>query len=89
MVLTIPGGRGLFNVLQDALRTKGEQGTKIRLSSVVHLVLADFRWLATDLTRQPTRIAEIIPNERPDTIGAQDSTAMGMVGVHFVPQQDG
>jgi hypothetical protein len=27
MVLAIPGGRGLFSILQDALRTKGEQGT--------------------------------------------------------------
>jgi hypothetical protein len=42
MVLAIPGGRGLFRVIQDALRTKGEQGNRIRLSSAVHLVLADF-----------------------------------------------
>jgi hypothetical protein len=89
MVLAIPGGRGLFIVLQDALCTKGEKGTRIRLSSAVHLVLADFRWLATDLTRWPTRIAEIIPKESPDTSCAQDAAAIGMGGVHFVPQQDG
>jgi hypothetical protein len=55
----------------------------------VHQVLQDFRWLAEDLTRRPKRIAEIIPKTKPDTLGAQDASAMGMGGVQFVPQQDG
>jgi hypothetical protein len=57
MVLAILGGRGMFNILQDELRTKVEQGTRLRLPSAFHLVLADFRWRDTDLTRRPTRIA--------------------------------
>jgi hypothetical protein len=89
MVLGIPGGKGLFSVLQEALRTKCDQGSRVKFSSAVHQILADFRWLAQDLTRRPTRIAEIIPKTKPDTLGAQDAAATGMGGVHFVPQLDG
>jgi hypothetical protein len=89
MVLGIPGGRGLFSVLQEALRTKCDHGSRITLSSAVHHILADFRWLAQDLTRRPTRISEIILKTKPDTLGAQDAAATGMSGVHFVPRLDG
>jgi hypothetical protein len=89
MVLGIPGGKGLFIVLQESLRTKCDQGSRVKLSSAVHPILADVRWLVTDLTRRPTRIAEIIPKDKPDTLGAQDAAATGMGGVHFVPQLDG
>jgi hypothetical protein len=89
MVLAISGGGVLFSVLQKALRAKCDQGTRARLSSAMHLVLAYFQWIATDLTRRPTRIAEIIPKEKPGTLGAQDAATMGMDGVHFVPQLDG
>jgi hypothetical protein len=61
MVLAIPGGRGLFSVLQEALKKRCDNGTRVRLTPVVHSVLQDFRWLATDLGRRPTRIAELIP----------------------------
>jgi hypothetical protein len=89
MVLGIPGGKGLFSVFQEALRTKCDQGSRVKLSSAVHHILADFRWLAADLTRRPTRITEIIPKDKPDTLGAQDAAATGMGGVHSVPQLDG
>jgi hypothetical protein len=69
MILAIPGGRGLFSILQDALRTKGKQGTQISFSSAVHLLLADVRWLVTEQTHRPTRIVEITPKKRPDTLG--------------------
>jgi hypothetical protein len=89
MVLGIPCEKGLFSVLQEALRTKCDHCSRVRLSSVVHRILADFRWLAQDLTRRPTRIAEIIPKTKPDTLGAQDAASTGMGGVHVVPQLDG
>jgi hypothetical protein len=89
MVLAIPGGKGLFSVLQEAPRSKCAQGTRVKLSSVVYLVLADFRWLAEDLIRRPKHIAEITPKEKPDTLGAQDDAVMGMGGVHFDPQLNG
>jgi hypothetical protein len=89
MVLGITGGKGLFSVLQEALRTKCDHGSRVRISSAVHRILADFCWLAQDLTRRPTRIAEIIPKTKPDTLGDKDAAATGMGGVHFVPQLDG
>jgi hypothetical protein len=89
MVLTIPGGRGLFSVLQQVLKAKCDQGTRICLSREVHHVLADFRWLDVDLTARPKRMDEVIPKATPDTLGAQDAAAFGMGDVHFVPQMDG
>jgi hypothetical protein len=79
VVLAIPGGKGLFGVLREALRAKCDQGTRVWLSSSVHLVLLDFRWLAADLTRRPKRIAEIIPKENPDNLGAQDADSFRLV----------
>jgi hypothetical protein len=55
----------------------------------VHLILAYFRCLAADLTRRPTRLSEIIPKDKPTTLGAQDAATTGMGGVHFVPQLNG
>jgi hypothetical protein len=40
MVLAIPGGKGLFSVLQDALRAKCNQSTRVQLSNAVQLVLS-------------------------------------------------
>jgi hypothetical protein len=89
MVLAIPGGKGLFSVLQEVLRSKCDHGERVHISREVHHVLADFRWLALDLTARPKRIAEVIPKATPDTLGAQDAAEFGMGGVHFVPQMDG
>jgi hypothetical protein len=89
MVLGIPGGKGLFSVFQEALRTKCHQGSRVKLSSAVNQIVVDFRWLAQDLNRRPTRIAEIHPKTKPDTLGAQDAAETGMGDVHFVPQIDG
>jgi hypothetical protein len=49
MVLAIPGGRGLFSVLQEVLKIRCDKGTRVRLIPIVHSVLQDFRWLATDM----------------------------------------
>jgi hypothetical protein len=89
MVLAIPGGKCIFSVLQYVLRSKCDQGTRVRLTQPVHRVLQDFRWLADDLTLRPKLIAEIIPNTNPYTLGSQNASAMGMGGVHFVPQHYG
>jgi hypothetical protein len=68
MVLTIPGGKVLFSILQDALYQKCDEGLKVRLSVKVHEILHDFRWLASNLTRRPTRIAELVPSKTPGTL---------------------
>jgi hypothetical protein len=43
MVISIPGGRGLFSLLQQALKHRREQGSRVRLSSGVHAFFADIR----------------------------------------------
>jgi hypothetical protein len=89
MVLAIPGGPGLFSVLQESLKKRRDNGTGVRLTPVVHSILQDFRWLATDMGRRPTRIAELIPARLPATLGAQDASGIGLGGVHFVPLPNG
>jgi hypothetical protein len=89
MVLAIPGGKGLFSILQEVLRNKCDHGTRVHISQPVHRVFQDFIWLAEDITRRPKRTAEITPKAKPDTLGAQDTSAMGMGGIHFVRNKDG
>jgi hypothetical protein len=91
MVLAIPGGCGLFSVLQEVLKRGCDKGTRVRLTPIVHSVLQDFRWLATDINHRPTRIAELIPARNPATLGGQDASGlgMGMGGVHCVPLPNG
>jgi hypothetical protein len=72
-------------MLQEVLRVRYDQGKHVRLSCEVHQVLAELRWLVSDLTQRPMRIAGIIPKEHPDTLGSQDYITMDMGGVHFVP----
>jgi hypothetical protein len=89
MVLTVPGARGLFSVLQLEMKVRLEEGTRLRLTDQVHAVLRDFRALATELQSRPTCISELVPSMTPATMGAQDATGKGMGGVHFVPMPDG
>jgi hypothetical protein len=89
MVLAFPGGRGLFSVLQQVLKVRTENGTRLCLYIVVHTILKDFRLMATDLKDRTTRIVELLPSSFPETIGAQDAAGPGMGGVHFTPMPDG
>jgi hypothetical protein len=81
MAIAIPGSRGLFSLLQEALCHQSEG--RIRLSRAVHDTLDDFRWLATDLASRPTRMHEIVPQPHPELVGAQDAARSGMGGVWF------
>jgi hypothetical protein len=89
MVLAVAGGRGLFSVLQEVLKHQCDNGRRLRLTSAVHGVLQEFRWLKTDLSRRPTWIAELIPALIPSPLGAQDAAGLGMGGVHFIPISSG
>jgi hypothetical protein len=89
MVLAIPGGRGLFSVLQEAPKKRFDNGTRVRLTPIVHSMLQDFHWLAKDMVRRPTRISELIPARIPATVGAQDTSEVGMGWFHFVPLPNG
>jgi hypothetical protein len=66
-----------------------DQGTRVRITPLVHSVLQDFHWLAKDMGRRPTRIAELIPARHPATLGAQNASGLGMGGVHFVTLPNG
>ena len=88
MVTAIPGGQGLFSTLQEAFRHP-EKGGRLRLRKHVHDFLQDFRWLASDISNRPTRIAETIPLVIPDAIGANHAAGAGMGGVLFVPTAQG
>lgn len=88
MAVAIPGARGLFSSLQEAFRRVDATKKRLRLTAMAHDFLDDFRWLAKDLGKRPTRIAEVIPSE-PVTRGACDASSEGMGGVHFVPLLNG
>jgi hypothetical protein len=86
MSLGIPGARGLFSTLQQALRVP--EARHIRLTASVHDFLDNFRHLTQTLLQRPTRISEVMP-QQPGAIGACDAAASGMGGVHLVPTHDG
>ena len=83
MTAALPGARGLFSVLQDALR-KGDRH-RVRLSRGVFDSLADFRAIADSLRDRPTRFREVVPVGTPAAYGACDACQRGMGGVWFAP----
>ena len=80
MVLAIPGGRGLFSVLQTGFRHSDKH--RIQLDAGIRAQLDDFEALATDLGSRPTRLAEIVPDAF-GAIGPVDASGQGMGGAWF------
>ena len=76
MAAALPGARGLFSTLQDALRTG--DGHRIRITRCVLDSLADFRAIADSLRDRPTRMLELIPKGEPIAYGACDACQRGM-----------
>jgi hypothetical protein len=89
MALSVPGSRGLFCSLQEALRHKANDGARVRLGRHVHSFLDDFRWLAEVLASRPTSMLEVVPSSSPATRGACDASGKEMGGVHFMPGTNG
>ena len=82
MCLAIPGGRGLFSHLQQALRTSDKR--RVRLNTAVQQELADWITLARSVATRPTYLHELFPG--PATfVGAHDAAKSGMGGVWFPP----
>jgi hypothetical protein len=81
MSIAIPGSRGMFSLLQEALRHQSDK--RIRLSRGVHDCLDDLRWLTADLASRPTRLYELVPQHTSETLGAVDASGLGMGGVWF------
>jgi hypothetical protein len=85
MAAALPGARGLFSELQEALR-KGDRH-RVRLNRRVFDSLADFRSIADSLGQRPTRFRELVPVGDPVATGACDACQRGMGGVWFRPHQ--
>ena len=81
MSLAIPGSRGCFLFLQDALQPDKKI---ISITKVIKDQLKDFSWLAKDLVDRPTHLAKIVPSP-PTYFGSMDSAKGGMGGVWFPP----
>jgi hypothetical protein len=82
MVLAIPGGRGLFSILQTGFRYSDR--SRIRLDKAMRAQLDDFETLAHEVISRPTRLGEIVPDAL-SAIGACDASGHGMGGVAFAP----
>jgi hypothetical protein len=80
--LAIPGGRGLFSVLQTGFSYSDRH--RIRIDRHLRAQLHDFEALVHDLHARPTRLAEVVP-DLPSGIGACDAAGPGMGGIWFVP----
>ena len=80
MMVALPGSEGLFSHLQDALSR--QRGGRIRVNEAVANELADWDWLANDLARRPTSIAECV-RKAAARAGACDAAGHGMGGVVF------
>ena len=78
MAPALPGTRGLFSVLQNAL-SRGD-GHRVHLNHRVHDVAADFTELVDALAARPTRLQERVPMT-PSHVGAADACRHGMGGV--------
>lgn len=78
MSLALPGSRGLFSHLQQALQTR--VGTRLRLTKAFHQALDDFRWIHSQLAHRPTRLYELVPTA-PTLIGTHDASGLGAGGV--------
>ena len=59
MLLALPGSRGLFSQMQEALRHVNDK--RVTLTWGVNEALADFQWLAKDMDSRPTRLFELVP----------------------------
>ena len=81
----LPGTRGLFSTLQEAL-SRGDK-RRIRLNSHVHATAADFLLLIDSLSVRPTRLQELVP-QGPSAVGACDACRHGMGGVWLSPDHN-
>eukprot|EP00978_Attheya_sp_CCMP212_P032956 scaffold130815_cov20-Attheya_sp.AAC.1 len=63
MVLALPGGLGMFSMLQDTLVKRPSSNNPIHLTNDIYDQLDNFRYLLRELSSWPTRIAELIADK--------------------------
>ena len=79
MSLVIPGSKGCFSFLQDALKPRLH---KVDITTVVRNQLRDFLWLDRDVVARPTHLAKVVLSS-PTYLGSMDAAKNGMGGVWF------
>ena len=78
MALALPGAPGIFSQMQEALcHVKSK---RVTLPPGVHDALDDFKWLAEDVAKRPTRMYELVPL-RPTVDGYHDASGYMCAGV--------
>jgi hypothetical protein len=71
MSIGIPGSRGLFSMLHEGLKYRDQD--RLHLTPNMKDQLLDFEYLANDLEKRPTSIAELVP-DHPVAIGPHDAS---------------
>ena len=80
MSIALPGARGLFSHLQQALATTTKH--RLNLHQGVHDDLELFQHLHDSISSRPTRIAELVPLT-PSLYGPHDASGQGAGGAIF------
>jgi hypothetical protein len=80
MPTALPGARGLFSVLQDALGHADQH--RVRLIRHIFATIADFKAIVDSLASHATRLMELVPRASSD-LGACDACRGGMGVVWF------
>ena len=78
MEKAIPGGKGLFSVLQVALQQATSDG--VAITAPVRSCLKECGLLAASLASRPTSLLELVPTP-PHFAGSCDVSKLGMGGV--------
>ena len=81
MTIALPGSEGLFAHLQEAM-AKASTQRRITINSDLRDALADWDWLASNISQRPTSLAEVV-GKPISWMGACDASAAGMGGVWF------
>ena len=86
MSIALPGSQGLFSLLQEAFCADAGP-SRIRLSPILHQILANFKQIHHHLHLHPTELAKLIPVQ-PTVHGSHDAAKPGGVLLtmpHTVP----
>ena len=82
MMPAIPGGSGLFSILQAAITSIA--GAHVRIDRHIWAQLDDFESLVHSLATRPTHLAELIPTVS-SALGSCNAAKPGMGGIWFQP----
>ena len=81
MAVALPGSRGLFSQMQEALFHVKVK--RVMLSKGIHEALADFCWLFEDVSNLPTHIYELVPLQ--PTVDGYHNASAYMCGSMVLP----